>query len=65
MNSGGAVAAGGCVVSSDGIGEQMLPGYFVSIESQDENSVRLAKHLYLDACGHEKWQYAGHEKRIH
>ena len=23
------------------------------------------KHLYLDARGHEKWQYAGHEKRIH
>ena len=35
MNSGGAVMAG-VVVSSDGIGEQMLPGYFVSIESQDK-----------------------------
>ena len=34
MNSGGALAVG-VVVSSDGIGEQMLPGYFVSIESQD------------------------------
>ena len=64
MNSGGAVMAG-VVVSSDGIGEQMLPGYFVSIESQDKISGRLAKHLYLDAGGHEKWQYAGHEKRIH
>jgi hypothetical protein len=28
----------GVVVSSDGIGEQMLPGYFVSIESQDKIS---------------------------
>ena len=27
----------GVVVSSDGIGEQMLPGYFVPIESQNEN----------------------------
>jgi hypothetical protein len=39
MNSGGALAVGvGVVVSSDGIDGQMLPGYFVSIESQDENS---------------------------
>lgn len=35
MNSGGALAAG-VGVSSDGIGEKMLPGYFVLIESQDE-----------------------------
>lgn len=39
MNSGEALGVGvgvGVVVSSDGIGEQMLPGYFVPIESQDE-----------------------------
>jgi hypothetical protein len=35
INSGGTLAVG-VVVFSDGIGGQMLPGYFVSIESQDE-----------------------------
>jgi len=37
VNSGEAIGVGvGVAVSSDGIGEQMLPGYFVPIESQDE-----------------------------
>ena len=37
VNSGEALGVGVSVVdSSDGIGEQMLPGYFVPIESQDE-----------------------------
>jgi hypothetical protein len=36
VNSGGALVAGVVGISSDGIGKQMLPGYFVPIESQDE-----------------------------
>ena len=47
MNSGGALAVGvGVIVSSDGIDEQMLPGYFVSIESQDENHV-VQRSIYI------------------
>ena len=65
MNSGEALAAGVSVVdSSGGIGMEILTDYFVPIESQDENQA-AAKHLYLGVCGHEKWQYVGHEKRIH
>jgi nicotinamidase-related amidase len=47
MNSGGALAVGaGVVVFSDGIGEQMLPGYFVPIESRNEIP-DAARNIYI------------------
>ena len=36
VNSGAALVAGVVGISSDDIGKQMLPGYFILIESQDE-----------------------------
>ena len=46
MNSGGALAGVGVLVSSDGIDEMILTDHFVSIESQDENHV-VQRSIYI------------------
>ena len=46
VNSGGALAGVGVLVSSDGIDEMILTDHFVSIESQDENHV-VQRSIYI------------------